>query len=97
MCRSQRRDWIRSRLAGPQSRIQCDRQWTAELGLTRFLVRPSCDLSGWFQLVSDLGRRQAGDGTASRSGEVGQGTRAGPRRPAETGFSPPSASLPVSW
>jgi len=35
---------------------------TPLLVFTPFLVRSSCDLSGWFQLVSELGRRQAGDG-----------------------------------
>lgn len=46
-------------VAGPHRVIQFDRQCMTGLDFTPFLVRASCDLSGWFQLVSELGGRHA--------------------------------------
>jgi hypothetical protein len=52
---------LRCCLACPRSVVRFkSNAWTAG-GFTLSLVRPSCDLSGWFQLVGKRGGRQAAE------------------------------------
>ena len=46
-------------VVGPHRVVQFDRQCMTGLDFTPILIRASCGLSGWFQLVSEPGGRQA--------------------------------------
>ena len=52
---------LRERAMARLEKGESVRQVAAALDFTPSLVRASCDFSGWFQLVSELGWRQAAE------------------------------------